>query len=67
MARMRPEPVEAFMKFALEAKLDHAIIVTPEPYQGDPSYMESCLPGMMETSSRRFACSIPSIRGHRKG
>ncbi len=41
----RPEPVEAFMKFALEAKLDHAIIVTPEPYQDDPSYMESCLSG----------------------
>ena len=41
----RPEPVEAFMKFAEEAKLNHAVIVTPEPYQGDPSYMESCLSG----------------------
>src|SRR5665213_286759 len=41
----RPEPVEAFMKFAQEAKLNHAVIVTPEPYQDDPSYMESCLSG----------------------
>lgn len=44
-ARMRPEPVEAFMKFASEAKLDHAVIVTPEPYQDDPSYVEYCLSG----------------------
>lgn len=44
-ARMPPEPVEAFMKFAEEAKLNHAVIVTPEPYQDDPSYMESCLSG----------------------
>lgn len=41
----RPEPVESFMKFAQEAKLNHAVIVTPEPYQADPSYMESCLSG----------------------
>lgn len=44
-ARMPPEPVEAFMKFAREAKLDHAVMVTPEPYQDDPSYMEYCLSG----------------------
>jgi predicted TIM-barrel fold metal-dependent hydrolase len=42
-AKNRPETVESFSKFAQEAGISHAIIVTPEPYQGDPSYMEYCL------------------------
>jgi predicted TIM-barrel fold metal-dependent hydrolase len=39
----RPNPVEAYVKFAVEARLDHAIIVHPEPYQDDHRYLEFCL------------------------
>jgi predicted TIM-barrel fold metal-dependent hydrolase len=39
----RPETVESFSSFAQEAGINHAVIVTPEPYQADPSYMEYCL------------------------
>jgi predicted TIM-barrel fold metal-dependent hydrolase len=39
----RPNPVEEFLKFAAEAKLDHAVIVHPEPYQDDHRYLEFCL------------------------
>jgi predicted TIM-barrel fold metal-dependent hydrolase len=36
-------PVEQYAKFAQEAKLDHAVIVSPEPYQDDHRYLEYCL------------------------
>ncbi|HEY2018118.1 MAG TPA: amidohydrolase family protein [Bryobacteraceae bacterium] len=39
----KPNPVEPFVKFAQEAKLDHAVIVHPEPYQDDHRYLEYCL------------------------
>lgn len=35
--------LETYSRFALEAKLDHAIIVHPEPYQDDHRYLEYCL------------------------
>jgi predicted TIM-barrel fold metal-dependent hydrolase len=37
-----PAPVEAYAKFAIAAKIDHTIIVHPEPYQDDHSYLEYC-------------------------
>ena len=37
-----PEPLEAYLKFAAEAKIDHTIIVHPEPYQDDHRYLEYC-------------------------
>ena len=39
----RPEPVEEYVKFAREARIDHAVIVHPEPYQDDHRYLEYCL------------------------
>jgi predicted TIM-barrel fold metal-dependent hydrolase len=39
----QPSPVETYVKFALEAEIDHAIIVHPEPYQDDHRYLEYCL------------------------
>src|ERR1700758_1871290 len=33
-------PVEAYVKFAREAHIDHAVIVHPEPYQDDHRYLE---------------------------
>jgi L-fuconolactonase len=36
-------PVEQYVRFAREVRLDHAIIVHPEPYQDDHRYLEYCL------------------------
>lgn len=36
------ETVESYVKFVREAKIDHAIIVHPEPYQDDHRYLEYC-------------------------
>jgi predicted TIM-barrel fold metal-dependent hydrolase len=35
-----PEPVEEYVKFATQAKIAHAVIVHPEPYQDDHRYLE---------------------------
>lgn len=37
-----PQPVEAYSAFAREAGIDHAVIVHPEPYQDDHTYLEYC-------------------------
>lgn len=39
----RKAPVEEYVKFAREARIDHALIVHPEPYQDDHRYLEYCL------------------------
>lgn len=36
----KPLPVEEYVKFAVAAKIDHAIAVQPEPYQDDHRYLE---------------------------
>src|ERR1700753_4282496 len=36
-------PVERYLQFAHEARLDHAVIVHPEPYQDDHRYLEYSL------------------------
>ncbi len=36
----KPMPVEEYVKFAVEAKINHAIAVQPEPYQDDHRYLE---------------------------
>src|SRR5438477_5489921 len=35
-------PLEAYVQFVREAKIDHTIIVHPEPYQDDHRYLEYC-------------------------
>src|SRR5882757_300979 len=35
-------PVVEYVKFAIEARIDHAVIVHPEPYQDDHRYLEYC-------------------------
>jgi predicted TIM-barrel fold metal-dependent hydrolase len=37
------EPVEDYVRFVREARIDHAVIVHPEPYQDDHRYLEYCL------------------------
>ncbi|MBL8173892.1 MAG: amidohydrolase family protein [Bryobacterales bacterium] len=36
------QPLEAYAKFVEEAKIDHTVIVHPEPYQDDHAYLEYC-------------------------
>ena len=37
-----PAALEDYVRFALEARVDHAVIVHPEPYQDDYRYLEYC-------------------------
>jgi predicted TIM-barrel fold metal-dependent hydrolase len=43
-ATYRPpaQTLDQYVRFVREAKIDHAIIVHPEPYQDDHSYLEYC-------------------------
>jgi predicted TIM-barrel fold metal-dependent hydrolase len=36
------EPVEDYVRFVREARINHAVIVHPEPYQDDHRYLEYC-------------------------
>jgi predicted TIM-barrel fold metal-dependent hydrolase len=43
-ATYKPQPnsLEKYIAFVKEARLDHTILVQPEPYQDDESYIEYC-------------------------
>ncbi len=43
-ATYRPpaQPLEPYLDFVRQAKIDHAVIVHPEPYQDDHRYLEHC-------------------------
>jgi len=43
-ATYRPaaQPLENYLEFARQAKIDHVVIVHPEPYQDDHRYLEYC-------------------------
>jgi predicted TIM-barrel fold metal-dependent hydrolase len=36
------QPLEAYLKFVAARKINHTVIVHPEPYQDDHSYLEYC-------------------------
>jgi len=36
------QPLEKYVEFARQARIDHVVIVHPEPYQDDQRYLESC-------------------------
>src|SRR5262249_7407653 len=38
----RPNSLEKYIAFVPEAKLDHTVLVHPEPYQDDHRYIEYC-------------------------
>jgi predicted TIM-barrel fold metal-dependent hydrolase len=38
----KPLPIEEYVRFAVAAKIDHAVAVQPEPYQDDHRYLEYC-------------------------
>jgi predicted TIM-barrel fold metal-dependent hydrolase len=60
-ARQRPYTVEDFLGFANEAKIDHAVIVTPEPYQDDHRYLEYCLERAPSKGFFRSSCLFDAI------
>mgnify|MGYP000692916503 CR=1 FL=1 len=37
-----PQPLEKYVEFVRQARIDHTIIVHPEPYQDDHRYLEYC-------------------------
>lgn len=37
-----PLPLEEYIRFAVQAGIDHAVLVQPEPYQDDHRYLEYC-------------------------
>lgn len=41
--RPKAEPLEPYLDFVREAKIDHVVIVHPEPYQDDHSYLKYCI------------------------
>jgi L-fuconolactonase len=36
------QPLEGYLKFVAQARIDHTVIVHPEPYQDDHRYLEYC-------------------------
>jgi predicted TIM-barrel fold metal-dependent hydrolase len=60
-SRQRPYTVENFLAFANEAKIDHAVIVTPEPYQDDHRYLEYCLERAPSKGFFRSSCLFDPI------
>ena len=62
--RAEPSPVESYVKFAKEAKIDHTIVVHPEPYQDDHRYLEYCFAN--EHITGIFQGNVP-VRSDRQG
>src|SRR4051794_1416658 len=53
--------VETFLAFAKEARIDRAVIVTPEPYQDDHRYLEYCLERAPSKDFFRSSCLFDPI------
>lgn len=64
-APYKPEPLtlETYSRFAAEARIDHAIIVHPEPYQDDHRYLEHCLKNEPSPGFFKGTCLFDPIRG----
>jgi len=52
-----------YTKFFNEAKLDHAIIVHPEPYQDDHTYLEYCFENEPKKGAFKGTCLFDTARG----
>lgn len=55
--------LEDYKKFFNEAKLDHAIIVHPEPYQDDHTYLEYCFENEPKKGAFKGTCLFDPARG----
>ncbi|MEO7652122.1 MAG: amidohydrolase family protein [Bryobacteraceae bacterium] len=56
------QPVEAYIRFAKEAKLAHALIVHPEPYQDDHRYLEYCFEREHAAGFFKGTCLLDPLR-----
>jgi predicted TIM-barrel fold metal-dependent hydrolase len=65
MATYQPGPadLEDYKKFFVEAKIDHTVIVHPEPYQDDHSYLEYCLENEPSKGAFKGTCLFDPARG----
>lgn len=58
-----PADLEDYKLFVAESKLDHAIIVHPEPYQDDLSYLEYCFQSEPSRGFFKGTCLLDPARG----
>lgn len=63
-ATYKPEPstLESYITFVKQAKIDHAIVVHPEPYQDDHSYLEYCFASEPSKDFFKGTCLFDSYR-----
>jgi L-fuconolactonase len=58
----KPEPVEDYVKFAVAAGIQHAVIVHPEPYQDDHRYLEYCFENEPRKDFFKGTCLFDAYR-----
>ena len=63
-SRRKPYTVEDFLAFVNQAKIDHAVIVHPEPYQDDHRYLEYCLERAPAKGFFKASCLFDPIDPH---
>ena len=65
MATYQPGPadLEDYKKFFAEAKIDHTVIVHPEPYQDDHTYLEYCFENEPKPGAFKGTCLLDPARG----
>jgi predicted TIM-barrel fold metal-dependent hydrolase len=57
-----PAPLEPYKAFVREAGIDHTVIVHPEPYQDDHSYLEYCFANEPSPNFFKGVCLFDPIR-----
>ncbi len=57
-----PAPVESYAAFAAQAGIAHAVIVHPEPYQDDHSYLEYCFAHEPSRNFFKGTCLFDAFR-----
>lgn len=55
------QPVEAYVEFARQANIRHAVIVHPEPYQDDHRYLEYCFTHELSPGFFKGTCLFDPI------
>ncbi len=58
----KPSTLEDYIAFTRQAKIDHAIVVHPEPYQDDHSYLEYCFANEPSKDFFKGTCLFDAFR-----
>ena len=58
-----PADLDDYKQFVAQAQLDHGVIVHPEPYQDDHSYLEYCFDNEPKRGFFKGTCLLDSARG----